>query len=91
MSRKSLVEKQFGVILGKKLRERRENMKITQQRAAEKADESRQWLGEVERGLKTPSIFSLFRYTSSVGFDVLELLDDVIKEIALYMEKKNKD
>ncbi|MBO5439798.1 MAG: helix-turn-helix transcriptional regulator [Clostridia bacterium] len=53
--------------LGKRIKEARKKLKLTQEKLSEKANISNVYLGEIERGEKTPSI--------PVLIDLIEALD----------------
>ncbi len=87
MSGKNSEEKHFDKILGMKLREYRQSLKVTQQTAIDMSGGNRQWLGKVESGQTTPSVFSLCKYACSAGINVCDLLDDVLKDFLPYVSE----
>jgi len=62
-------------LLGEKVRIRRKQAKLTQERLAELADLHTNYIGEVERGEKTISVDALLRIAKGVGVRVSDLVD----------------
>lgn len=91
MANKTEYEKHFDKILGKKLQEQRKILKMTQQYAANQSGESRQWVSDTERGVKTPSIYLLCQYVHYAGVDIHAVFDGVFNEFFPYMEKIRKE
>ena len=66
------------VILGKRIYEERRKRKMTQEQLAEKADIGQYYLGEVERGVKTPSLKVFVAIANSLEVSVDSLLRDSV-------------
>lgn len=74
------------VALGKRIREARNKAKMTQEVLAEKADIAVTYLGEIERGEKTPSLEVLISLTDSLGVTSDYLLRDNLESGAVYVD-----
>ena len=74
------------VALGKRIREARMKAKYTQEVLAEKADIAVTYLGEIERGEKTPSLEVLISLTDSLGVSCDYLLRDNIESGSVYVD-----
>ncbi len=72
------------ISFGKRLKRARENMNLTQAKLAEKVDISVNFLGDIERGLKLPSVTNLITMSNilKTSIDVLffESLNNTISE-----------
>lgn len=55
------------VSLGERVRIRRKEMKLTQERLAELVDLSQSLIGHVERGTRVPSVETLHRLCKALG------------------------
>lgn len=80
MNGKNPFENIFDQILGTKLREHRNRLNHTQKSAVEKSGGHRQWLGKLESGKTTPSVFVLYKYTSAAGIDLSEVIKELHKD-----------
>ncbi len=86
-------------IIGKNIRKRRKQLKLTQEALSGKCNFSRTYIGLIERGIKTPSIMSLICIANQleVGVDylVMELLnikpESIREDIATYYANIPKD
>ena len=74
------------VALGKRIREARTKAKYTQEVLAEKADIAVTYLGEIERGEKTPSLEVLISLTDSLGVSCDYLLRDTLESGSVYVD-----
>lgn len=74
------------VALGKRVREARNKAKFTQEVLAEKADIAVTYLGEIERGEKTPSLEVLINLADSLQVSCDYLLRDNVAAGALYVD-----
>lgn len=72
MSRKKSARQTFGV----NLRSHREELRLSQEDLAEKADLHRTYIGSVERGERNVSIDNMERLAAAVGCTIAELLAD---------------
>ena len=70
MSRKKNARQIFGI----NLRYHREELRLSQEDLAEKADLHRTYIGSVERGERNVSIDNMERLVSSVGLTISDLL-----------------
>ncbi len=72
------------ISFGKRLKHARENMNLTQAKLAEKIGISNNFLGDIERGLKLPSVTNLIAMSNilKTSIDVLffESLNNTISE-----------
>lgn len=66
------------VTLGKRIREARIEKGLTQQALAEKANISMMYLGEIERGIKMPSINSFVQILEALDVSADYVLRDVL-------------
>ncbi len=74
------------VALGKRIREERNKAHLTQEILAEKADITVFYLGEIERGEKTPSLDVLIGIADSLNVSCDYLLRDIIANGAVYVD-----
>ena len=72
MSREKSARQTFGV----NLRRHREELRLSQEDLAEKADLHRTYIGSVERGERNVSIDNMERLAAAVGCTIAELLAD---------------
>lgn len=90
MNGKNHFENIFDQLLGTKLREHRNRLNHTQKSAVEKSGGHRQWLGKLESGKTTPSVFVLYKYTAAAGIDlsavIKELHEDYPAQVASYQK-----
>lgn len=68
---------QFNLNLGNALREIREEMNISQEKMAEKVGLSRNYIGQIERGEKSVSVFILVKILESNGIVVSKFMEGV--------------
>lgn len=61
--------------LGKLVRSRREELKLTQEKAAEKMNISVAFYGHIERGTRILSVETLYRLCTSLGLSADYLMD----------------
>jgi len=54
---------------GRRLRKLREEAGLSQERLAEEAGVHRTYVGHVERGETTPTLYSIVRFAVALGFD----------------------
>jgi transcriptional regulator with XRE-family HTH domain len=62
--------------IGSKIRKLRYNLNLTQEKLGEKADLHYSYIGQVERGDKTPSLKALIKIANALNIS----LEDLIKE-----------
>ena len=74
--------------LGKRIREARLKKKMTQDQLSEKADISLYYLGEVERGTKTPSLKVLIAIADTLGVSIDSLLRDTVSTGNVYVNNE---
>ncbi|HEX7153415.1 MAG TPA: helix-turn-helix transcriptional regulator [Thermoanaerobaculia bacterium] len=63
-------------LLGRKIRERRLEKGLTQERLAELCEMHHNHISSVERGLTNPTFLALLRMARALDTSVLDLLDD---------------
>lgn len=73
------------ISLGQKLREARSRKGYTQQVLAEKADIGNVYLGEIERGLKTPSLNSFVKLIEALELSADYVLRDELSSGKVYI------
>lgn len=73
------------VILGLRIREARKEQGISQQVLAEKADTGAVYLGEIERGLKVPSLNTFIRIAEALNVSADYLLRDELTSSKEYV------
>lgn len=69
------LHKQFLIFLGRKVREKREKMGVSQERLGELTKFHRTYVGMVERGEKNITIFNIKRFADALGVKVRDLID----------------
>ena len=69
--------------LGKRIKEARKKLKLTQEKLSEKANISNVYLGEIERGEKTPSIPVLIDLIEALDVSADYLLRDELNSMSL--------
>lgn len=74
------------VAFGKRVREARNKAHFTQEVLAEKVDIAVTYLGEIERGEKTPSLDVLINLAESLEVSCDYLLRDSVEAGAIYIE-----
>lgn len=67
--------KQFLVFLGKKIRDLRESMNLTQEELGREIKMHRTYVGMIERGEKNISVYNLMRFATALKVKVKDLLD----------------
>ena len=72
MNRKKSPRQTFGI----NLRRHREELRLSQEDLAEKADLHRTYIGSVERGERNVSIDNMERLAAAVGCTIQQLLDE---------------
>lgn len=77
--------------VGKRIRQERNKLKITQEKLAEFAGLTESYIGQIERGNKNPSLESLINISNVLGVTVDYLLQDVsvVKSNSLLDELNN--
>ncbi|MBP2002528.1 transcriptional regulator with XRE-family HTH domain [Paenibacillus shirakamiensis] len=64
--------------LGKRLRQERRKMHLTQEKLAEKIDVSDAYIGQIERGERSLSLDTLIRLANELGVTIDYLLQDSV-------------
>ena len=67
------------ILLGKRIRDERLLLRLTIEQLAERADKSSNFVGQIERGDRKPSIETLVDIANALGTTVDNLLKDNIK------------
>lgn len=75
------------IALGKRVKEARNKARITQEVLAEKADIAVSYLGEIERGEKTPSLDVLTNIANSLEVSCDYLLRDSVESGTIYVDE----
>lgn len=70
------------ILFGKKIKEAREDLNLTQFQLAEKIGISQNFLGDIERGLKLPSIETLLKLSNTLKISLDTMLSDSLDNIA---------
>lgn len=73
---------------GKRIREARHQRKMTQEQLAEKADIGLYYLGEVERGVKTPSLKVFVAIADALNVSTDSLLRDSVSTGNVYVNNE---
>ncbi len=60
--------------LGRRLRKLREDRELTQEELAGRADMHFTYIGQIERGLRNPSLVNLYKIAKALKVDSSELL-----------------
>lgn len=68
-------DKQFLIFLGKRVRELRDKLGISQEEFGKLAGVHRTYVGMIERGEKNITIYNLRRFAKALGVDVKVLID----------------
>ncbi len=76
------------IVLGKRIREARLKKKMTQEQLSEKANIGLYFLGEVERGVKTPSLKVFVAIAEALGVSTDSLLRDSISSGNVYVNNE---
>ena len=74
------------IAFGKRIKEARNKVRYTQEVLAEKADIAVTYLGEIERGEKTPSLEVLINIANSLGVSCDYLLRDNVTSGSVYVD-----
>ena len=74
------------IALGKRVKEARNKVHLTQEVLAEKADIAVSYLGEIERGEKTPSLDVLIELANALEVSCDYLLRDSVEASAVYVD-----
>lgn len=74
--------------LGKRIREARLKRKLTQEQLSEKADIGLYYLGEVERGVKSPSLKVFVAIADALGVSTDSLLRDSVTTGNVYVNNE---
>lgn len=69
------LNKQFLIFLGRKIRQEREKLGVSQEKLGQMAKVHRTYVGMVERGEKNITIFNLRRFAMALGVQVRDLID----------------
>jgi transcriptional regulator with XRE-family HTH domain len=69
------LQRQFQILLGKKIREEREKMGVSQERLGKLAKVHRTYVGMVERGEKNITIANMHKFAQALGLQVRDLID----------------
>ena len=69
------LNKKYQIFLGKKIRELREKMEISQERLGELAKVHRTYVGMVERGEKNITINNMLKFAEALSVHVRDLID----------------
>ena len=64
-------------IIGEAIRRFRKRAKLSQEKLAEKADLHPVYVGELERGEESASVFALMRIAKALGVRVRDLVDEL--------------
>lgn len=72
-------------VLGKRIRERRKEQKMTLEKLSEKADISLVYLGEIERGIKMPSLNTFIKLVNALNISADVLIYDETKSGKYYL------
>ncbi len=67
------------IVLGQRIRQRRKDQKLTLEKLAEKADIGLVYLGEIERGVKMPSLNTFIKLVNALDISADELIYDHTK------------
>ncbi len=88
--------------LGDRIREARKSARLTQETLAEKADIGAVYLGEIERGLKMPSVDVFVKIVEALGVSAdyllrdevsagkIYVMDDIVKKMEDFTPKQRK-
>jgi transcriptional regulator with XRE-family HTH domain len=61
-------------LVGRNVRRARERAKLTQEQFAEKSGFSQQYISDLERGRRNPTVVTLFELSSALGIVPVDLL-----------------
>lgn len=65
------------IIFGKQLKKLRVSAKLSQEKLAEKADLHRNYIGDVERGERNPTLLTLMKISKALGISLSDLLKNI--------------
>ena len=74
------------IAFGSRVRESRKKLKLTQEALAERVDIAVTYLGEIERGEKTPSLDVLINLADALGVSCDYLLRDSVANATVYVD-----
>lgn len=85
--------------IGRRIREERSRQRITQEKLAELAGLNESYIGQIERGIKNPSLESIIKIANVLGATVDHLLRDVtetrgealVDELIALVRGRNED
>ena len=77
-----------GIALGKRIREARLKKKLTQEQLAEKAEIGVYYLGEIERGVKAPSLKVFIAIADALGVSTDSLLRDTLEMGSVFVNNE---
>ena len=77
-----------GIALGKRIREARLKKKLTQEQLAEKAEIGVYYLGEIERGVKAPSLKVFIAIADALGVSTDSLLRDTLETGSVFVNNE---
>lgn len=83
MNKKDQIELLFDKLLSQSLKEQRETQNLTQTAAAGNFKNHRQWVGKIESGFITPSIYTLYKYTSCNKINLVKVLKETIDRFSV--------
>ena len=69
------LQRQYQIFIGRKIRDGRLKMGVSQEKLGELAGVHRTYVGMVERGEKNITIFNLRRFAEALGVRVKDLID----------------
>ncbi|MBB6454558.1 transcriptional regulator with XRE-family HTH domain [Salirhabdus euzebyi] len=67
----------FGILLGRKIRYKREYLGLSRYTIAEQADLSENYLGLIERGHKIPGSYTLYRLSKVLCMSEQQLFNEI--------------
>jgi transcriptional regulator with XRE-family HTH domain len=70
-------------IIGKVIRQYRIESDLSQDQLVDKIDMSKAYLSEIERGLKMPSMETLFRISKAMGVEAWKIVRDIEGEMGI--------
>ena len=76
------------VVFGQRIREARHKRRMTQEELAEKANIGTYYLGEVERGVKTPSLKVFVAIADALGASTDSLLRDSVSAANVFVNNE---
>lgn len=82
MNKKDQMELLFDEVLSQCIKRQRESQNLTQTAAAANFKNHRQWVGKMESGLITPSVYTLYKYTSCNRINLIRVLKETIERFS---------